>query len=123
MGSNKGLARKVRRATASLSPDISCMTPMRTQVQASHAGAQPPPPAMAQPPGAAAAPGPMSPNPAADPHLAAGIALMEHAEWGLAGGRFGDALRAGPGSAWRAAQYLAAVKMLQAWLEEPRTAP
>lgn len=41
---------------------------------------------------------------------------MEAAEWGLAGGRFGDALRAGAGApaAGRAAQYLAAVKMLQA---------
>jgi len=52
----------------------------------------------------------------ADGHLAAGVALMEAAEWGLAGGRFGDALRAGIGApaAGRAAQYLAAVKMLQA---------
>ncbi len=52
----------------------------------------------------------------AEAHLAGGVALMEAAEWGLAGGRFGDALRAGAGGpvAGRAVQYLAAVKMLQA---------
>lgn len=91
---------------------------MRAQAPASHAAARPPQPAAAQPPGAAPAPGPWSAAPAADPHLAAGVALMEQAEWGLAGGRFGDALRAGAGSpaAGRAAQYLTAVKMLQARL-------
>ena len=96
------------------------MTRVRVQAPASHAAARPLQPAAARPPNAAPALGPRgahpAAHPAADPHLAAGVALMEQAEWGLAGGRFGDALRAGAGSpgAERAAQYLAAVKMLQA---------
>lgn len=67
-----------------------------------------PSPAHGTPPHAAAG--------SAEAHLAGGVALMEAAEWGLAGGRFGDALRAGAGGpvAGRAVQYLAAVKMLQA---------
>lgn len=97
--------------------DILNLAPMQAQAPVSHAAARPPQPAAAQPPRAAPAPSPRSAHPAADPHLAAGVALMEQAEWGLAGGRFGDALRAGTGglAAGRAAQYLAAVKMLQAW--------